>query len=161
MAKTITKIIIKSVLILCLLAALVSGTIFFVWRGFVQGEISKRINYRVESSLIEDALKELVKVGCSQKSGNQTYCDSSVTFKVAAVEPRPQILYATGIVKTSKNQELGWVASKTDGVWHTLYIEDANKPIPNCSDVSDFPPDIFNQKLRYCMNNGQKVDRVP
>jgi len=151
--------ILKVILILVLFVALVGGTVYLLSKGYIKSEFSKRLSYRKESELVQDALYSLVKVDCEGVKSEPWYCNET-TFTVDSVEPYHEVLYAQGTGKTQDNKEFYWLAAKIKGFWGTIYFEDSDKSLPECDHIKDFPADIFDQKLRYCLYNGQKIDRT-
>jgi len=136
------KKIIKVVLISIAVIGLAISTIYLLGTGETKNISLKNTTYPQEARLIETALNNQAK------------------FELEKIEPYHEILYATGMGKTRDNDEFYWIAAKTKGFWGAIYFENTDKSLHICADIRDFPPDIFDQKLRFCITDGQKIDRL-
>src|SRR3990167_249258 len=152
------KKIIKVVLISIAVIGLAISTIYLLGTGETKNISLKNTTYPQEARLIETALNNVVTIDCDGIKTTPWYCNQA-KFELEKIEPYHEILYATGMGKTRDNDEFYWIAAKTKGFWGAIYFENTDKSLHICADIRDFPPDIFDQKLRFCITDGQKIDR--
>lgn len=153
------KKIIKVVLIIAAVFGLAIGTIYLLGTGETKNISLKNTAYPQEVRLIEAALNKIVTIDCDGIKTTPWYCNQA-KFELEKIEPFHELLYAAGKGKTRDNNEFYWIAAKTKGFWGTIYFENTNKSLPSCSEIADFPADIFDQKLRFCIQDEQKIDRL-